>query len=82
MSPSTVQSLLQLPRTPTNWVSFDTLQLINDLKIPTGNWNTTTILEPITNTFPKWGSGGGTQAITNQPIQIKGFGMLPTEAGK
>jgi hypothetical protein len=82
MSPSAAQSLLQLPRTPTNWVSFDTLPLINDLTIPTGKWNTTTTLEPITNTFPEWGSGGGTQAITNQPIQVKGFGTLPTGAGK
>ncbi|MFM0197553.1 filamentous hemagglutinin N-terminal domain-containing protein [Paraburkholderia strydomiana] len=82
MSPSAAQSLLQLPRTPTNWVSFDTLPLINDLAIPTGKFNTTTTLEPITNTFPEWGAGGGTQAITNQPIQIKGFGTLPSGTGK
>jgi hypothetical protein len=82
MSPSAAQSLLQLPRTPTNWVSFDTLPLINDLTIPTGKWNTTTILEPITNTFPEWGTGGGSQAITNQPIQVKGFGTLSTGTGK
>jgi RHS repeat-associated protein len=82
MSPSAAQSLLQLPRTPTYWVSFDTLPLVNDLTIPTGKWNTTTTLEPITNTFPEWGSGGGTQAITNQPIQVKGFGTLPTGMGK
>jgi hypothetical protein len=81
LSPSAAQSLLQLPRTPTNWVSFDTLPLINDLTIATGKWNTTTTLEPITNTFPEWGSSGGTQAITNQPIQVKGFGTLPLPTG-
>ncbi|MBV4476870.1 hypothetical protein [Pseudomonas botevensis] len=69
-------------RTPTNWVSFDTLPLVNDLKIPTGKWNTTTNLEPITNTFPEWGRGGGTQAITNQSIKIKDFGTLPEEGEK
>ena len=36
MTPSEAQGLLQLPRTPSNWVSFDTLPLVNDLKIPTG----------------------------------------------
>ncbi|WP_213881959.1 hypothetical protein [Pseudomonas sp. dw_358] len=81
MTPSEAQSLLQLPRTPTNWVSFDTLPLVDDLKIPTGKWNTTTTLEPITNTFPEWGAGGGTQAITNQPIKVKDFGTLP-EGGR
>jgi hypothetical protein len=33
-------------------------------------WNSNGILEPITETFPKWGSGGGTQAITDKVIQI------------
>ena len=82
MSPSAVQDWLQLPRTPSHWSSFDTLPLINDLKIPTGKWNTTTVPEPITSTFPEWGKGGGTQAITNQPIKLNGFGSLPTGAGK
>lgn len=77
MNPSDVQSLLQLPRVPSHWVSFDTLPLVNDLAIPSGRWGTTSTLEPITKTFPEWGAGGGTQAITNQPIKIKDFGRLP-----
>lgn len=58
------------------------LQLLNDLKIPTERWNTTTTLEPITYTFPEWGKGGATQAITNQPIRTNGFGTLPTGTRK
>lgn len=76
MSPSEVSNLLQLPQLPSYWASFDVLQLVPDLKIPTGRWNTTTTLEPITSTFPEYGLGGGTQAITNLPISINGYGQL------
>lgn len=82
LSPSEVQSLLQTQQTPTNWVSFDTLSLIPDLKIPTGEWNTSTVPEPLTSTFPQYGSGGGTQAITTQPIKINGSGTLPVGGSK
>ncbi|MDX1920776.1 MAG: Hint domain-containing protein, partial [Candidatus Caenarcaniphilales bacterium] len=70
MTPNEVKNLLQLPREPSHVVIFDTLHLTNDLKIPTGRWNLTNTPEPITSTFPEWGTGGGTQAITNQPIKI------------
>ena len=79
---SEVQSLLQMQQTPTNWVTFDTLPLIPDLKIPTGEWNTSTVPEPLTSTFPQYGSGGGTQAITTQPIKINGSGSLSVGASK
>ena len=69
-------------RTPSHWVSFDTLPLIDDLMIPSGRWNTTNVLEPITKTFPEWGKGGATQAITNQPIRVDRLAELPTGAGK
>lgn len=73
-----VQDLLQLQRTPSHWVSFDTLQIMGDLRIPMGRWNTTTIPEPFAVTFPEYGiNGGGTQAITNIPIRINGSGALP-----
>ena len=70
MSLGEVKKLLQLPRTPSHAVEFNTRQLIDDLSIPTGKWNTSSMPEPITCTFPEWGAGGGTQAITNQPIRI------------
>ncbi len=63
MNPQEVKSLLQLPKAPSHAVQFDTLQILDDLSIPTGKWNTTNIPEPITTTFHKWGKGGGTQAI-------------------
>lgn len=71
-----VQNLLQLPKKPSHAVQFDTLQLVDDLSIPTGKWNTTNTPEPITNTFSKWGKGGGTQAITNEPINVDDFWRL------
>ena len=52
-----VQDLLQLPQTPTHGVSFDTLQLIPDLAIPGGRWNTLPTPEPFTSTYPEWGGG-------------------------
>ncbi|MBW1650108.1 MAG: hypothetical protein JRJ44_05445, partial [Deltaproteobacteria bacterium] len=74
--PSKIKNLLQLPHAPTHVVEFDTFQLIDDITIPTGRWNTTNILEPITKTFPEWGTGGGTQAVTHLPIKIKKINKL------
>jgi hypothetical protein len=50
--------------------SFDTLQLVDDLRIPTGSHMTSGIPEPITSTYPEWGTGGATQAITNKAIIV------------
>ena len=58
LSPGEAQSLLQTPYPPSNWVEFDTLPLIDDLRIPNGNWQRSPTLEPITNTFPEFGTGG------------------------
>ncbi len=66
-----VQNLLQLPHEPSHAVEFDTKQILDDIRIPDGKWDTNGIPEPITNTFDKWGKGGGTQAITNKPITIE-----------
>jgi hypothetical protein len=76
MNSREVRSLLQLPKTPSHAVQFDTLQILDDLSIPTGEWNTTNIPEPITNTKPRWGKGGGTQAITKKPITINDMWQL------
>jgi RHS repeat-associated protein len=62
------KQLLQLSYVPSHFATFDTLQLTNDLTIPGGQWNTSTIPEPIVITLQMYGSGGGTQAITNTPI--------------
>lgn len=68
MSGAEAKSLLQLKYEPTHYATFDTLQL-QDLKVPGGKWNTSPIPEPIANTFPEFGGGGGTQMITNTQIQ-------------
>ena len=70
MPSSEVKEILQLPRTPSHAVEFNTRQLLDDLSIPKGRWNTKHVPETLTNTFPEWGAGGGTQAITNKSIRI------------
>lgn len=50
---------------------FDTLQVIDDLDIPTSMGNTTDILEPITSAYPEYGSGGVAQVITKSKIHLR-----------
>jgi len=72
--PATAASKLQLP--PQNEagvkIEFDTLQISDNVQIPTGRMGTPNYLqpEPITQFNPQYGEGGATQAITNQPITV------------
>lgn len=50
---------------------FDTLQVIDNLEIPTSMGNTTDILEPITFAYPEYGSGGVAQLITKSKIHLR-----------
>jgi RHS repeat-associated protein len=68
MSGAEAKSVLQLKYEPSAYAAFDTLQIIDDLSIPGGNWNRSLIPEPITSTFPQYGIGGASQAITTTPI--------------
>ena len=71
MNGKQIQEFLQLdPKNPlpTQIGKFDTKQILDDIKIPTENWNTGSNLEPITKSFPEWGEGGAHQAITNTEI--------------
>ena len=68
---------LQLLDPPTYRASFDTLQVTDNLRIPFSNWNTGNTLEPLTFSYPEFGTGGGTQAITSQNIFADGFTLLP-----
>ncbi len=61
---------------------FDTLQLLDDISIPYGNWGKANYLEPITKDFPKFGPGGATQAITKEKIKIDKLTKLPIQAKK
>ncbi len=61
---------LQVPHDASIRGSFDTLQIIDDIRVPNGKWGQASWLEPITKDFPKYGSGGATQAITYQKIKL------------
>ncbi len=61
---------LQVPHDASIRGSFDTLQIIDDVRIPNGKWGEASWMEPITKDFPKYGPGGATQAITNKPIKL------------
>ena len=50
-------------------VEFDTLQVVDDVKIPRGMYNTADYLEPLTKDYPQFGAGGAAQAITNSEIE-------------
>ena len=53
----------------------DTLQLLNDIHVPTTKWNTGTEPEPFAVSNPQWGTGGGSQAVTYSIMQ--GFSLAP-----
>ena len=44
------------------------MQIIDDIRIPNGEWGKASWLEPITKDNPIYGPGGATQAVTNQKI--------------
>jgi len=62
--------LLQVPHDAAVKISFDTLQIIDDLRIPYGKWGKADWLEPIVSDFLQFGPGGATQTITNKKIII------------
>ena len=68
---------LQVPHDASVKVSFDTLQIIDDISVPYGNWGKASYLEPITTDFPQFGPGGATQVITHSPINIDNITILP-----
>ena len=61
---------LQVPHDASICGSFDTLQIIDDIRVPNGKWGQASWLEPITKDFPKYGPGGATQALTYQKIKL------------
>ncbi|MCB2309225.1 hypothetical protein LGL08_21900 [Clostridium estertheticum] len=50
---------------------FDTLQVIDDIRIPYNKGDAGDILEPITNAYPEFGKGGYRQVITDSRIEFK-----------
>jgi RHS repeat-associated protein len=70
---------LQPDYPPTHVAVFDTLQTIPSLTIPTEYHGAGLFPEPITTSYPAWGSGGFTQATTSEPIQ--GSAVIPIYSG-
>ena len=68
---------LQVPHDASIKVSFDTLQIIDDISVPYGNWGKASYLEPLTTDFPQFGAGGATQVITHSNIKIDSIIKLP-----
>ena len=63
-----IKDFLQLTRKPTHIATFDTSQIIDNIWIPKEKWNEGKAPEPIITSYPNLGSGGGTQAMTNEEI--------------
>lgn len=61
---------LQVPHDASVRASFDTLQIIDDVRVPHGKWGTADHLEPITRDYKQFGPGGATQVITNRNITV------------
>ena len=68
---------LQVPHDASVKVSFDTLQIVDDIEVPHGDWGKASYLEPITQDFPEFGAGGATQVITHSEIEIDTITNLP-----
>lgn len=54
---------------------FDTLQIIDDIRIPYEYGDTGKLLEPLTKSYPEFGKGGYRQVITNSWIEFKPGGL-------
>lgn len=62
---------LQIQRDAPIRIEFDTMQILDDVNIPHGDFGKAGHFEPLTKDFPQWGNGGATQAVTRQPIQVR-----------
>ena len=71
---------LQVPHDAAIKIEFDTKQILDDVKIPQGQWGKADHLEPITTDFPQFGPGGATQAVTTKPILVNK--VIDTNTGK
>ncbi len=65
--------------------TFDTLQVIDDMYVPTTNGNTTSIPEPFTVSYPEYGNGGAQQfrvdKVSYFPLQVSYFNTISLTPG-
>lgn len=71
---------LQVPHDAAIRIEFDTKQVLDDVKIPQGQYGKAEHKEAITKDFPEFGAGGVTQATTNQAIEVDR--IIDTRTGK
>lgn len=64
------KDILQLPKKPTWVAEFTVDQVSKDIRFAKGKFNQGDYTEVLTQAFPKWGKGGGTQFLTNAKIKI------------
>jgi hypothetical protein len=55
---ATASTKIQVPHDAAIRVEFDALQVVDDVKIPRGMYNTADYLEPLTKDYPQFGAGG------------------------
>lgn len=72
-----VKDVLQLPREPTHFAEFDTLQIIDNINIPLEYHGQGLFHEPITVSYSEFGMGKKTQGVTTKPIIINNVGEFP-----
>ena len=61
---------LQVPQDARIRLEVDMLQIIDDVRIPHGDWGNASYLEPIIRDFPDHGLGGATQVITTLCFKV------------
>lgn len=61
---------LQVPHDAAIRLEFDTNQVLDDVRVPQGEYGRGEFREPITKDYKEFGSGGATQAITNKEISV------------
>ncbi len=64
------QGKMQIPYRPDYRVSGNSLDVIDQMSVPKGNWGNADHLEPITKDFRKFGPGKATQVVIEGPVQI------------
>lgn len=72
------KSVLQLPKKPTWVAEFTPDQVVGDLRFAKGSFNQGDYTEVLTQAYPKWGEGGGTQFLTNSEIKVSKLKNIET----
>ena len=72
------KDVLQLPKKPTWVAEFTPDQVVKDIRFAKGKFNQGDYTEVLTQAYPKWGKGGGTQFLTNAEIKVSKLRNIET----